>query len=83
MFKYTTETMSNQKYPTLQQVIPFFHLLLNRLNHFLNCQTDQQPDFAALELAGKPTEIAISSKNQTFEILRSKQLVTCPCYFNR
>ena len=50
--------MSSAKYPTLELVIPFFHLLFNRLNHFLEVRGNtEQPRTGILAVNGKPKEI--------------------------
>ena len=54
--------MSNARYPTLVQVLPFFHLLRYRLNKFLDCSAEAAPDYDALELDGKPYTLARAIK---------------------
>ena len=51
--------MSNAQYPTMQQVLPFFNLLISRLDSFLKCDSVDIPDYDYLkERDGKPREIA-------------------------
>ena len=50
--------MSSDRYPTIQQVLPFFTLLLGQLDEFLECETvDDIPDYEELAGNGKPMEI--------------------------
>ena len=59
MFHYCTQVMSTGEYPTLQFVIPFYYLLFNRINDFLEVRdNNEQPRFGILAIHGKPKEIA-------------------------
>lgn len=52
--------MSTSRYSTVQQVLPFFNLLQSRLDGFLECDADDEPDYEQLEINGKPEEISKS-----------------------
>lgn len=56
-FQVTTDFMSTSRYSTVQQVLPFFNLLQSRLDGFLECDVEDEPDYAQLEINGKPEEI--------------------------
>jgi hypothetical protein len=53
MFQFTTIAMSTERHPTLQQVLPFFNILMNRMNHFLNCGENESPNMLELHRQGK------------------------------
>jgi hypothetical protein len=49
-----SEAMSNARYPTIAQSLPFFYLLIQRLNGYLDVKNlDETPDFSKLEKQGK------------------------------
>jgi hypothetical protein len=53
--------MSTGEYPTMQFVIPFFYLLINRINDFLEVRDNiELPRFGVLAIRGKPKDIALA-----------------------
>lgn len=50
--------MCNARYPTIAQALPFFYLLLQRLNCYLGVQNlNETPNFSELEKKGKSDAI--------------------------
>lgn len=50
--------MSNARYPTLGQVLPFFRVLRFKLDSLLGCTVDETPNYTTLERMGTPITIA-------------------------
>jgi hypothetical protein len=58
MFKETSEMMGNGKYPTVQQTLAIYNLLMNRINRFLRVSSsNEHVDVDSLEAKGIPREL--------------------------
>ncbi len=50
--------MGNAKYPTLSQTLPYFNRLAHKLNTFLGCSEENEPNYDELEIKGTPVHLA-------------------------
>ena len=70
--------MGNSRFPTLSQTLPYFNLLTHKLNKFLECKTDQDPNFTALELKGKPEHVAKAVQSARLKLKKYFTLANQP-----
>lgn len=63
--------MSTSKFPTLQQVIPFFNVLSHELDRFIECECDEMPDYYFLETEkGRAREICEAVYEARLKLLK-------------
>ncbi len=70
--------MSNAKYPTWQQVLPFYNFLLKSINRFLGCKnSNERPNLRTLEIEkGVPQEIGRAALVARSKLLKYYNMIS-------